>query len=94
VEKCPDPYGDGTPWSVKIAQAARESEDSIKAKLVCKYGVVRSNQTVAQLIDKRKQQCASFIIPSRTSESCMSHKLSFFTSHSITLKIFTESLIY
>ena len=66
VEKCPD-YGE--PWSALTALETRqETEEQIKKKLICKYGVDKSSQSVAQLIAYPKHQCASYVLPSKTSE--------------------------
>ncbi|XP_021948484.1 choline transporter-like protein 4 isoform X3 [Folsomia candida] len=68
VKECPDP-NDGQPWSVKMEIAKKTTENDIKQKLICKYDVDKSTQTVAELIALPKQQCAKFIIPSKTQQS-------------------------
>lgn len=53
---------------MKSERSKRTSDKDIKIKLICKYGVDKESQTVDELIAEPKQQCAKFIIPSKTSE--------------------------
>jgi hypothetical protein len=55
------------PWSLKIAEARRSTEEEIKKTLICKYNV-NKNQSIADLVAFPKQQCARFIIPTKQSE--------------------------
>lgn len=76
MEKCPDP-NNGQPWSVKTARDNGESEASIKEKLVCKYHVDKSKYDVDELTEPKKELCARYILPAKTS------KLDLFPSHSM-----------
>ncbi|ODN04010.1 Choline transporter-like protein 4 [Orchesella cincta] len=65
VEKCPDP-DNGEPWSVTKAKQRGDNEETIKRVLVCKYGVDKSKFTVDQLVEPKRQLCASYILPAKT----------------------------
>ena len=63
VKECPTEA-----WSYTYASTIRQSEAEMKEKLICRYGVDKSKYTVAELVDAKKQLCASYILPSKSSE--------------------------
>ena len=55
-------------WSYTYGKTLRQSEAEMKEKLICRYGVDKSKYTVQELVDEKKQLCASYILPSKSSE--------------------------